>query len=250
MLMDTTILKAYAKSSKRLFLLDYDGTLVDFAPTPTEATPTKTVLDTLRTLTADPANQVVIISGRKHEEMEMWLGALPVSLVAEHGLLVKQPGGVWQSTRPIDTSWKTKVRELMASYTYQLPGTLTEEKTAAIVWHWRNADDHDEAEGLAAELREKLTSFCAEHELKLIPGKDVLEVQQQGYSKGEAAKYWIAQDNWQFIVSIGDDTTDEDMFAALPDWAFTIKVGEGESVAVGRKNSPAEVLALLNTLAG
>lgn len=246
--MDDNIYHDYKKTKKRLFLLDYDGTLADLKPTPPEAKPTAEILGVLTDIAADASNTVVIISGRKHEEMEEWLGMLPISLVAEHGLLVKRPDQDWKPTRPIDTSWKDEVRRVMDNYTAQLPGTLTEEKTAALVWHWRNASDPEKAEKLAADLRAELESLCAERELKLMPGKAIFEVQPQGYDKGEAAKYWIAQDNWEFILSAGDDITDEDMFRALPDWAHTIKVGEGKTSAKWHKSSPTDMRNLLSQL--
>jgi trehalose 6-phosphate synthase/phosphatase len=246
--MDGKELKAFRHSKKRLFLLDYDGTLADLKPTPPEARPTADILGLLNDLAADSQNTVVIISGRKHEEMEDWLGMLPISLVAEHGLLVKQPGQDWRHTRPIDSSWKDDVLKLMEAYVSQVPGALIEEKTAALVWHWRNANDSEKADKLAADLRAELESLCGERELKLMPGKKVLEVQPQGYNKGEAAKYWLAQDNWEWILCAGDDITDEDMFTALPDWTTTVKIGAGKSAAKKSVGTPTEFLSLLSSL--
>lgn len=246
--MDDSIFHDYKKTKKRLFLLDYDGTLAELKPTPPEAKPTPDVMAALTDLAADAQNTVVIISGRKHEEMEDWLGMLPIALVAEHGLLVRRPGQDWQATRPIDASWKKEIRRVMDNYTAQLAGTITEEKTAALVWHWRNAVDPEKARKFAADLRAELESLCAERELKLVPGKDVYEVQPQGYDKGEAAKYWLAQDNWEYVVCAGDDITDEDMFAALPDWAYTIKIGEGRTAARHHNPSPKDFRVVLAQL--
>ncbi|HEU4914481.1 MAG TPA: trehalose-phosphatase [Candidatus Saccharimonadales bacterium] len=246
--MDSKTRQAYKNAKKRLFLLDYDGTLAELKLTPPEAKPTSEILSLLQALAADQYNTVVIISGRKHQEMEDWLGMLPISLVAEQGLLIKHPEQDWQRTRSIDISWKAEIRSLMNEYTRQAPGSFVEEKTAALVWHWRNAAEHQKADKLGASLRAELESLCPERELKLVPGKDVLEVQPQGYNKGDAAKYWIAQDNWEWILSAGDDITDEDMFAALPDWACTIKIGEGKSVAAIQLKSPGELRAALAVL--
>jgi trehalose 6-phosphate synthase/phosphatase len=60
------IRQQYQGARRRLLLFDYDGTLVDFAPTPAEAKPTSAMLRLLGSLTADPRNTVVIISGRDH----------------------------------------------------------------------------------------------------------------------------------------------------------------------------------------
>ncbi len=246
--MEHALFDTYKAASKRLFLLDYDGTLSDLKPTPPEARPTPKILQILRGLAAQPGNTVVIISGRKHEEMDKWFSALPVSLVAEHGLLVKRAGQSWQTTVTMDTSWKDEVRSLMDSYTSRLPGTITEEKTAALVWHSRNASDHSLVAAAVTELLGRLKPICKQHKLKLMLGKEVIEVQQQGYDKGTAAAYWLTQDKWGFVLGAGDDITDEDLLAALPTFAITIKVGGGNSIAKQRIASPSAMIALLTAL--
>jgi trehalose 6-phosphate synthase/phosphatase len=75
----------YNKSSKRLFLLDYDGTLVGFADRPEKAGPDKELLSLLQSLASEPKNEIVIISGRDKETLRFWLGNTTASLIAEHG---------------------------------------------------------------------------------------------------------------------------------------------------------------------
>src|SRR3954469_18748648 len=107
------IAQSYQEATKRLFLLDYDGTLSDFANSPQGAAPTAATMSLLRQLTADKRNEVVIISGRDQATLEKWLGKLHVGMVAEHGFFVRPAGGQWRSLADIDDSWKLRVRERM-----------------------------------------------------------------------------------------------------------------------------------------
>ncbi|MCA1685400.1 MAG: trehalose-6-phosphate synthase, partial [Planctomycetia bacterium] len=83
----------FRSASRRLLLLDYDGTLVPLKPTPELAAPGLELLATLSRLAA--AGEVVIVSGRSRASLDAWLGRLDVGLVAEHGAWVRDRGGDW-----------------------------------------------------------------------------------------------------------------------------------------------------------
>ncbi|MCD7938428.1 MAG: bifunctional alpha,alpha-trehalose-phosphate synthase (UDP-forming)/trehalose-phosphatase, partial [Tannerellaceae bacterium] len=88
------IKKQYETATKRLILLDYDGTLVPFYRNPLQAKPSKALLGLLAHYAADPSNKVVITSGRDFSILEKWFGDLPVDMAAEHGAFYKE-GGQW-----------------------------------------------------------------------------------------------------------------------------------------------------------
>lgn len=247
--MQDDIIGAYQRAASRLFLLDYDGTLADLKPTPEEAKPTAEILDTLTQLAADNKNTVVIISGRKHQELDAWLGQLPLAFAAEHGLLYKDLGHDWRYAQDIDTTWKSTIRPLMEIYTESLPGSFIEEKTNALVWHWRNAANQTLAEASGAELLAKLQPYGKQLGLRIMPGSCIVEVQAQGVDKGKAAKRWLAHKTWDFILAAGDDTTDEDLFAALPPHALAIKIGNGNSRARLRMAKPSTLRKLIGDIA-
>ena len=75
-----------------VLLLDYDGTLVPFAPIPALAEPDDQLVALLRDLADRPNTEVHVVSGRTQEALERWLGALPIGLHAEHGLLSRPAG--------------------------------------------------------------------------------------------------------------------------------------------------------------
>ena len=84
----------YNQAKQRLILLDYDGTLTALKPRPEDAKPTPELISILQQLASDPANHIVINSGRDHFILEKWFGLLPVSMAAEHGAFYKE-NGVW-----------------------------------------------------------------------------------------------------------------------------------------------------------
>ncbi|HEX9958298.1 MAG TPA: trehalose-phosphatase, partial [Fibrella sp.] len=88
----------------------------------------------------------------------------------------------------------------------------------------------DDIEGYAIELASTMRQTAFSIPLTVIQGNKVIEVKAAQHSKGTVALSLFDQKPYDFIVSIGD-TTDEDMFRQLPNWAYTIKVGAGASFA-------------------
>jgi trehalose 6-phosphate synthase/phosphatase len=239
---------AYRNAKKRLFLLDYDGTLADLKPTPPEAVPTEELKAVLSRLANDPENTVVIVSGRPHETLQEWLGDLPLSFAAEHGFLIREKGTDWKPSIDVDDSWKPEVRSIMQPSIDKINGSILEEKENALAWHCRAADEPGVADIEQAALLELLEPVAERLKLRIINGSKVIEVQPQGISKGEAAKHWLDEGGYDFVLGAGDDTTDEDLLKAVPETGFTVRVGTGESVAKIRAAAPTNFLKLLDSL--
>lgn len=243
-----TVISAYKKTHRRLLLLDYDGTLVELKLTPSEAKPTKQLLAILNKLARDAGNTVVVVSGRRHEELEEWLGGLPISFAAEHGLLVKERGLQWSLTKKIDTAWKPPIIACMQPWVAKVAGSLIENKTNSLVWHYRNARNQDAAKAAERQLVTELQPLSEQFGLRIMLGSKIIEVQPPGTTKGLAAKYWLDQGSWDFILAAGDDTTDEDMFKIMPSEAFTIKVQPGDTAARLRLDTSSDMRKLLDSL--
>jgi trehalose 6-phosphate synthase/phosphatase len=240
------IMTRYGKSRRRALFLDYDGTLTPLARYPTLARPSDKVLGLLRSLAADSENTVVIISGRDRDTLENWFGAVPVGLVAEHGVWAKRTGQSWQLVKPLVTKWKRQLLPILETYADRLPGAFVEEKENSAAWHYRVADP-EQAGFLAAELTDHLNHLIAKTDLQVIQGHKVVELRHAGVNKGSAAWQWMMQPGLDFVLAIGDDTTDEDLFAAMPDWAVTIRVGLAATQARHNLRSSAEVAELLQS---
>ncbi len=234
----------YHSAKKRLFLLDYDGTLVQFAGDPQEAYPPERLIELLDQLTSEEGNSVVIISGRDRPTLERWFGTLDVGLVAEHGVWYKEPDKPWQIVEPLTGDWKEAIRPLFEVYVSRTPGSSLEEKDFSLVWHYRKAEKTF-AEVRVGELKESLEPLLENRPLAILEGHRFLEVKNAGINKGRIALQWISKARWEFIFAAGDDTTDEDMFQALPDGACSIRIGMAPSHSRFAIDSPHELRRLL-----
>ena len=223
------IISHAGKARKRLLILDYDGTLVPHYPYAYQAVPDPGLKQLLGELASLPNTYVAVVSGRGREFLESWLGDLPIYIAAEHGAYIKDLDGNWAQLFPFDTEWKNTVRKVMEEYVALVPGSYVEEKTSAIVWHYRNADP-EIGEVKANDLVEALRGLLEGSKASLIRGKKVVEVRPAGVNKGAAAKLLVERLAPDFVLIAGDDDTDEDMFKAAPD-SFTIKVGRGDTAA-------------------
>ena len=240
------IQKEYRLASKRLFILDYDGTLSAFKSRPEDATPTPAVMDLLTKLSSDPKNKIVISSGRDRKALEEWFGGIPVSLAAEHGAYYKE-NGVWIDNVPSDEPWDSEITDIMQTFVDKTPRSKIEVKKTTLVWHYRNVDTW-----LASlrehQLFEALIMPCSRQGLQIMRGNKILEVKSPLHTKGSEAKRLLAQDDYDFILAMGDDTTDEDTFRELPEFAYSVKVGQISEVAHYSVKSQSKVVPLLKMI--
>ncbi len=238
----------YAKAANRLLLLDYDGTLVGFNTKPDKANPDKELYDLLEGLVKDEKNNTVIISGRAHTKLEEWFGKMDIALVGEHGVWHKQKRQDWSRQEGLSAEWKQDIMPVLKNFTERTPGTFIEEKTFSLVWHYRRADD-DLGELRAGELLNTLRYAIADLGLNLLAGNKVVEIKNIEINKGKTALHYTNSNQYDFVLAMGDDTTDEDMFRALKDTnAYTIKVSSNISAAKYYLKDPQEVRLFLNEL--
>ncbi len=246
------ILSKYESSEKRLLLLDYDGTLVNFSKIPSQASPNTELLQLLTDLCQDPKNEVYIISGRDSQTLGNWLGHLPIGLIAEHGAKHRHKQSKWSNEALAESiTWKDKIEEIMQHYVVRSPNSFIEKKEFSLAWHYRNADPFLAARR-ARDLYEELVEYTLQMPLDVLNGHKVIEVRNRGINKGIAAARILEKDTYDFVLCIGDDQTDEDMFKILANrkGAYTIKVGHQASFAQYNLYTPFLVSSLLEMLAG
>ena len=237
-------------ASRTAILLDYDGTLREFVNVPSEASPTKSILRILENIRSDERIRLALVSGRDAKTLDDWFGHLDITLVAEHGAWMKYgKDAKWiMDTSLLDDAWKKQILEMLDEYTMRTPGSSVEEKTAAIVWHYRAANA-DLGKWQARELTTHLEYSLANQPVEVIEGSAIVEIRQQGVTKGAAFRaVEQAIGPFDFQLAIGDDTTDEDLFAALPDTSISIHVGDTPSRAAERLSGPPAVRAFLRSL--
>ncbi len=236
----------FDQSKQRIFFLDYDGTLAEFKKTPMQAAPNKALKSMLLKLANNKKNTVVIISGRDHETLDLWFGRMPINLVGDHGLWYKHSGKTWKKTVNIESDWKPSIKHVLDMYVDRMPGSFIEEKSHSIALHYRQAEPEMVSVKLS-EIKDALYSIKGTTPIEIQQGNMVLEVKDQRVNKGNATRLFTNEKDYDFVLVAGDDTTDEDMFKALPE-AETIKIGFGESAAKHRVDSSKEFRKLLNEI--
>lgn len=242
---------AYKRAENRILFLDYDGTLVGFAPTPEQARPDGEIKQLLKKLAQDPKNTIVIISGRDRWTLEEWLGDLDLNLIASHGLWVKRRAqNDWTVTVSLNNDWIESVRHVLEVFSDRIPGSFIEEKEYSLAWHYRQCEPELIASKLNVlnVLKETLTGLIGSMNLEIQNGNKVLEIKDNRVNKGFGASLFLNNREFDFLLAAGDDTTDEDLFEALPDKVYSIKVGPDSSAAKYNLKSYKSMRALLKAL--
>jgi trehalose 6-phosphate synthase/phosphatase len=237
---------AFQAAAQRLILTDYDGTLVGFHSDPKDSIPSDSVLAALQALAQHANTHVVVVSGRPRHTLEAWLGHLPICLAAEHGAYVRPVGGEWIQLGPSGAPWKESLRPILEQAADRVLGAWVEEKEFSLAFHWRAADEEQGA-WQSVELEETLRSLTG-NDLNILRGNKVLEIRPASVNKGAAGLWFSARYRADFILALGDDWTDEDLFKSLPPNAWTIKVGWGQTHARYRVKGPGQVVAMLQGL--
>jgi trehalose 6-phosphate synthase/phosphatase len=228
-------------------LLDYDGTLVDFSPHPDQGAPDNALRTLLQQLAARPDLHLHLVSGRPRTFLERHFGELAIGLHGEHGGVFRlAPDQVWQVEAPT-TDWRERVQALLARIAGHIPGAEVEVKELSLAFHFRRVD-RAFAAVVGKELRLHLLELLGNIAATVVEGDRVLEIRPQGVHKGRAVARALQQAPGASVCAIGDDRTDEDMFAATPADAITVRVGSRPTIARYRIADPNAARALLRSL--
>lgn len=238
------IKKSFDKATYRILFLDYDGTLVPFFSKPHLAAPDKKLKELLNNLSQFPNTDIVIVSGRKKEDLTTWFDGIKINFISEHGIFIKRYNRDWETLVNISPDFKSTIKNIMELYVDRLPQSFIEEKEFSIVFHYRNADP-ELANLRIAELIDELLILIGNMQVNLLLGNKVIEIIPAGIDKGVAANIFLREKPYDFILAAGDNTTDEDLFRSLPEEAITIKVGSGRTLAKYGAKSYIDVRYLL-----
>ncbi|KVH97484.1 Glycosyl transferase, family 20 [Cynara cardunculus var. scolymus] len=225
------IVSAYKRTTTRAILLDYDGTLMPQSSI--DKSPTSETIEMLNTLCRDKNNMVFVVSAKSRTTLGEWFADCEkLGLAAEHGCFLRlKRDEEWETCVQFEEcGWKQNAEPVMTLYTETTDGSTIEDKETALVWSYEDADP-DFGSCQAKELLDHLESVLANEPVTVKRGQSSVEVKPQGVSKGLVAKRLLTtmQERGMspdFVVCIGDDRSDEDMFEVI-----TSSVASGECIA-------------------
>ena len=242
------IVNQFKKSGAKAIFLDYDGTVREFEFLPESAIPTADFLECLEEWQKREDIDVYIISGRKKDFLEQHFGNYGVTLIAEHGFYFKTPNALWQTlVEEFNTDWKKNILGVFKLYSQSTPGSSIEIKKTSIVWHYRKSDP-EFGKWKADEMLGDLTEVISNLPVEIHKGKKIIEVSSQQVNKGMAMKKFIQEKNHKVVLCAGDDQTDESMFHDKDDFIYSVKIGEGDTEAKYRIDSPKKFRRLLKEI--
>lgn len=217
------------------FFFDFDGTLVELAPTPDSIHVPPSLLTLLDALQRRSHGAVAIVYGRGIDNIDTFLKMPGMPIAGLHGAERRDANGDTQRIGFNDERLLRIEREL-AAVVDRHPGMLLEIKGAAVALHYRNAP---EREATARAATERLVADYADAYV-LQPGKMVFEIKPKGVDKGRALAAFLDEPPFAGRVPVfaGDDLTDEKGFAVVnARVGLSIKIGAGETSARTRLDS-------------
>ncbi len=212
---------------------DYDGTLAEIVTDPERATPDGRALAALAALGTRPGVHGAIVSGRARAVLARLTGApAGIALIGSHGA---------EATDAATPAAVPGLLDDLRVVADRYPGTLLEPKPAGGALHYRSAAAPHEAAEAAREVGRR-------HGVRVIDGKQVVELVAGDADKGTALDRARRAAGGGPLVFFGDDVTDEDVFATLGDGDVGVKVGDGETLAAYRVAGPQDVADALELL--
>jgi trehalose 6-phosphate phosphatase len=201
---DNSLLDRLAGGGETLALfLDFDGTLVDIAPTPAEVVAPPGLPGLLARLAAGLDGALAVLSGRQIADIDLRLRPFLGRAAGVHGAELRlDPEGEVQKSGGLAPSVLACVRNLTAAD----PRLLIEYKRESVAIHYRGAEDAETGLGFTLEA----FVAAAPEGLLLLRGRKVFEIMRSHVSKGEAVMRFLeaAPFAGRRPVMIGDDRTD------------------------------------------
>ncbi|XP_010522084.1 PREDICTED: probable alpha,alpha-trehalose-phosphate synthase [UDP-forming] 7 [Tarenaya hassleriana] len=253
------IVSDYKRAKSRAILLDYDGTLMP--QNSINKAPSREVINILNALCADPKNSIFIVSGRGRDSLDKWFSPCKnLGIAAEHGYFLRwSQNEEWETCgQSTDFGWMQIVEPVMRQY------SAVEPKESALVWQYRDADPGF-GSLQAKEMLEHLENVLANEPVAVKSGHYIVEVKPQGVSKGSVAEKIFTtmaekEEPVDFVLCIGDDRSDEDMFEAIGNakskgilfenaLVFACTVGQKPSKAKYYVDDSSEVTSMIESLA-
>ena len=195
--------------------------------------PSSKILIILDQLSKDKNNTIFIITGREGHLVSEWFSSVPdLGLASEHGFLFKynsnNDNGTWSHMiKGFNSSWRSRCVEHLEPYTERCEGSYIEVKESSVVWQYSECDP-ELGKSFANVITLDLENCLINLNLKIVNGKGYVEVKPRGVNKGAFVAFILKEEIKKnkipdFLLAIGDDTSDEEIFKFLSKKKFFIK---------------------------
>jgi trehalose 6-phosphate phosphatase len=225
-------------------LLDIDGTLLDLAPTPREVWVPPDLAKTLPRLLARTSGALALVSGRSVNDIDLIFAPLQFPAVGGHGAemrLSPESEAVSSHAPPMDKELKRR----LAAIAKLSPGILLEDKGYSLALHYRLAPHAEKAIYDAVSV---IRADLPNAPIEVLSGKSVCEIKHSGFTKATGVLELMKQAPFKGRrpVFIGDDVTDETVFAIMPGLnGLAFSVGRRARGVAGHFDEPRDVRAWL-----
>ena len=212
--------------SETAILLDIDGTLLDLAPTPREVWVPPGLAKTLNALLMRTSGALALVSGRSLNDIDLIFAPEQFPAVGGHGAdmrLSTDNEAVATPAPPMDKELKRR----LAAIAKLSPGILLEDKGYSLALHYRLAPHAEDAIFAAVAL---IRADLPDAPIEVLPGKCVCEIKHTGFTKATGVRELMTRQPFRSRrpIFIGDDVTDESVFAIMPELG-------GRAFSVGRR---------------
>jgi trehalose 6-phosphate phosphatase len=228
-------------------LLDIDGTLLDLAPTPREVWVPPGLANTLSQLHAKTLGALALVSGRSLNDIDLIFAPEQFPAVGGHGAEMRvsiDSESVAVHAPPMDMELKRR----LAAIAKLSPGILLEDKGYSLALHYRLAPHAEKAIYEAVSL---IRADLPNAPIEVLPGKCVCEIKHSGFTKATGVRELMTHEPFRGRrpFFIGDDVTDESVFAIMPDFGgLAFSVGRRAQGVAGHFDEPRDVRAWLARL--
>ena len=233
--------------SETALLLDIDGTLLELKPTPREVFVPEGLPATLNGLLEKTFGATALVSGRSLNDIDLIFAPDQFPAVGGHGAemrLGSSDEAVAVHAPPLDKELKRR----LATIAKLSPGILLEDKGYSLALHYRLAPRAEKAIYEAVSL---IRADLPNAPIEVLPGKCVCEIKHSGFTKATGVRELMTHEPFRGRrpLFIGDDVTDETVFAIMPDFdGLAFSVGRRSHGVAGHFDSPADVREFLAQL--